>query len=1569
MKRKKSGALQLAVGGMADPIAIDETPNYEDIVRQAYGSIGRTGVGDAPSNIDPEGFDYWVNTLKTGASTPEAFQRNFQTAVQDYLQTKPTDEVSQYVNQFISSPDYVNPLADDAASAATSDVSGAETATSAADSTPAVQMVRDYRGQEYNPNEVLKLAQQVASNFDTSSMSGGVFGTTGESVGFNYEDALRITGNSALTAPQQVALDMARYLIDQGITDLSQIQRQEIRESLPVSTVYDESGAMIGYRAEFTNPSTGEVTSRYLSPEEVARISSVEKTNEEGIPFSQQILADTPLGYRLNLPGGSQLASAGLGEIASVPIGSTYTGPGGTHYYLTYDPATGQYKFNTVGASSSDLEAIQPFLTVASFIPGVAPFAQAANAVIAASQGNYLGAALGGLGAYGSYLGAELAAASNPLSAAAVNGMDLASDLATMGSTTAQTLANVNLARAGIAGLNALNTGNVGGVLDAALSGYTQLGGTLPSGVATGVQVGNLLMAVNRGDAAGALNAAGDLAGSSDLKVAASGLRLLNALESGDPLAIVDAATNFGSRVSSGTSNATNNAYATAIRSGATPDEALAVANAVSGGDVTGTELGPLDRDEGEFAGLDTAAEQTRAANTVTIDNSEADTLEEAAALASARNPTATAFTFGGNTYNISASTDRVNSMLRDNDLAQIEQLPNFNDAYAQARDLLGPGKTFSWQGREYSTSTREENPALAAASDATRFGAGAGRGSAGSYAGFDAAAAAEAAGRSGAATTATDLNLPTDATYDAMGNLIGGQTVMGSPDLNTVSGRIANSVAGAINTFANQVATYPSSAVRAGGNLLSNVGGVIDLAAGTSTDAGNKLRELAGQVDRFANSIENPQVRAQQQAIGSAIDQAEGVLGKTAAFGSAILNNPLGATGWVFTEAFEEVPGVGLALKAGSKLGMYGILVVNDMVESGGSAYNDTYKAAIAKGMPEQEARDAARNASLTSMMATGVTQGLVEGKIISRMVGRETIGEGVEGAAQSVASQLALGEAVDPNKVIKSALIEGAVGKGASSTASGITATNDAVVSINSAISSAVASGDTQNLPATISSSIKSAVESGADASTVISLAVDSAIDAGAGVGEIVSSAVNSAVDSGADVATAISSAVGSAVSSGADASESVVSAVNSAINSGADATVAITSSVTSSINAGANASTTVASSVGSAVAAGADVNTAIAAAVEAATNAGSNVQVNSTVNPDTNVSTITAVDTNTGVTTNVTVDPSTKTVTTVTVDSTTNTETKVVTNTDTNTSVTTKSDLPGGEVSSAGDVTASTTGGTEVTQAEGAEAATSTTAPTTATRATTTTRPSLPASGGLAAGMLGGLMAPGPAQNPLEAMMLKSWETQKAVDPLAQVRAAQEQLERDSMIQNLDPRLLAVIQQRMGQTGEMPQQPVEQAAQEPSYYSYGSEDSIDDILEGINRIGEPVYKQGGYVAPLMAQGGMALPLLAKSGGALQQAHRGGREDFKDGKHVAGDGDGQSDDIPAWLADGEFVFPADVVSALGNGSTKAGTDKLYEMMHSIRDRARSKGPKDLPPPALKSPLDYLKSAKRSAK
>jgi len=61
---------------------------------------------------------------------------------------------------------------------------------------------------------------------------------------------------------------------------------------------------------------------------------------------------------------------------------------------------------------------------------------------------------------------------------------------------------------------------------------------------------------------------------------------------------------------------------------------------------------------------------------------------------------------------------------------------------------------------------------------------------------------------------------------------------------------------------------------------------------------------------------------------------------------------------------------------------------------------------------------------------------------------------------------------------------------------------------------------------------------------------------------------------------------------------------------------------------------------------------------------------------------------------------------------------------------------------------------------------------------------------------------------------------------------------------------------------------------------------------------------------------------------------------------RFLSGGGDGMSDSIPASiegkqearLADGEFVIPADVVSHLGNGSSKAGAKRLYAMMDRVR-------------------------------
>ena len=111
-------------------------------------------------------------------------------------------------------------------------------------------------------------------------------------------------------------------------------------------------------------------------------------------------------------------------------------------------------------------------------------------------------------------------------------------------------------------------------------------------------------------------------------------------------------------------------------------------------------------------------------------------------------------------------------------------------------------------------------------------------------------------------------------------------------------------------------------------------------------------------------------------------------------------------------------------------------------------------------------------------------------------------------------------------------------------------------------------------------------------------------------------------------------------------------------------------------------------------------------------------------------------------------------------------------------------------------------------------------------------------------------------------------------------------------------------------------------EQAVRE-NPYQYAMGGSIDDEMGG------------DYSAMGMDQGNLQKGLFGMGYAA------GGTPRF-----LSGGGDGMSDSIPATiggtqearLADGEFVIPADVVSHLGNGSSKAGAKQLYSMMDRVR-------------------------------
>jgi hypothetical protein len=79
--------------------------------------------------------------------------------------------------------------------------------------------------------------------------------------------------------------------------------------------------------------------------------------------------------------------------------GGTFEGAGNTGYRVQFDEQGNPY-FYTTGASSNNMAQFAPLLAMASFIPGVAPFAQGLNALMAAKSGNVLGA-IGGFAGLG----------------------------------------------------------------------------------------------------------------------------------------------------------------------------------------------------------------------------------------------------------------------------------------------------------------------------------------------------------------------------------------------------------------------------------------------------------------------------------------------------------------------------------------------------------------------------------------------------------------------------------------------------------------------------------------------------------------------------------------------------------------------------------------------------------------------------------------------------------------------------------------------------------------------------------------------------------------------------------------------------------------------------------------------------------------------------------------------------------------------------------------------------------------------------------------------------------------
>ena len=231
------------------------------------------------------------------------------------------------------------------------------------------------------------------------------------------------------------AQDMARILDSIGITDIKQFGK--IDKTVPLSSMgFTKQNGVWGtnYTDEDGNTS--------FNPIDQSQI--VKKNGEEFYKTGETYFGNKVTGQAVpNTYSERQTGNA---------WGGTFAGKGNTGYRVQFDEQGNPY-FYTTHASSSDLAKIAPILAIAQFVPGLAPFAMAANAAIAASQGNVLGAIAGaaGLGGY-----SDVANAANFAGAVkSGNPLSIISSGANLGGTDLSGVANA-------AGLGDIS--NIGGV-------------------------------------------------------------------------------------------------------------------------------------------------------------------------------------------------------------------------------------------------------------------------------------------------------------------------------------------------------------------------------------------------------------------------------------------------------------------------------------------------------------------------------------------------------------------------------------------------------------------------------------------------------------------------------------------------------------------------------------------------------------------------------------------------------------------------------------------------------------------------------------------------------------------------------------------------------------------------------------------------------------------------------------------------------------------------------------------------------------------------------------------------
>ena len=262
----------------AAPASAPAAPDYAQMVRDAYGSIGRTGIGTGAANIDQEGFNNWVNALQSGSINPADLTNTFRSSVADYLVANPTDQYSTYVTDFLSDtkPAAVSEIVDlyrdvlgrdpDAGGLGNwyqrfgSEISPEERAEFELAAMPEKQSsipdsvfntYKDIYGVEPDAGTLAQLTNRFGPTFDSGELARFVYDDTSlrddprgvvetlqqQILGQGFTDKWSGEGFGSAEAN---AADMARMLATAGITDINQFGKISVPTDAAVTPVYEQ---------------------------------------------------------------------------------------------------------------------------------------------------------------------------------------------------------------------------------------------------------------------------------------------------------------------------------------------------------------------------------------------------------------------------------------------------------------------------------------------------------------------------------------------------------------------------------------------------------------------------------------------------------------------------------------------------------------------------------------------------------------------------------------------------------------------------------------------------------------------------------------------------------------------------------------------------------------------------------------------------------------------------------------------------------------------------------------------------------------------------------------------------------------------------------------------------------------------------------------------------------------------------------------------------------------------------------------------------------------------------------